>query len=133
MQIIDRLSQIIPELLNSFPEISVLYMFGSQARGEARADSDLDVAIFLDPEVYGENPLLDLEIQDFLETRLGLPVEVVIMQRVSPILQHQVLAKGLRLFERDPELRAKLELISFKRYLDVRRWQQRRLEKISHD
>ncbi len=124
----DRLLDIVPELTECFPGIEVLYVFGSQATGEAGAASDVDLAVYLTEKDIRANPCLDLEIGLFMEKKLRCPVDVVVMQRVSPILQHQVLANGLRLFERDPGRRAVLESLSFKRYLDVRHYQKKRME-----
>lgn len=119
---------IVSKLTERFPGIDVLYLFGSQATGEAGAESDVDLAVYLREEDLQGNPSLDLEIGLFVEKRLRCPVDVVVMQRVSPILQHQVLARGRRLFERNPRQRAVLESLSFKRYLDSRHYQRKRLE-----
>jgi len=128
----DRLLAIVPELTELFPGIEVLYLFGSQATGKAGAGSDVDLAVFLTEKALRDNPCLDLAIGLFIEKKLICPVDVVVMQRVSPILQHQVLARGLRLFERDAGRRAALESLSFKRYLDVRHYQRKRLEAFAH-
>lgn len=131
-KVIFRLSEIMPELMERFPSIDVLYLFGSQATGAAGPDSDVDLAVYLAEKDILANPCLDLEIGLFVEKKLKRPVDVVVMQRVSPILQHQVLAGGLRLFEQNPGRRAALEALSFKRYLDVRHYQRKRHEASSH-
>lgn len=124
----ERILAIVPELVDCFPAIEVLYLFGSQATGAAGADSDVDLAVYLTEEALRDNPCLDLELGIFVEKKLKCPVDVVVMHKVSPIVQHQVLASGVRLFERAPGHRAVLESISFKRYLDARHYQQKRLE-----
>ena len=127
----DQLVALVPELIERFPSIEVLYLFGSQTKGEPRPDSDVDLAVYLTEKDICANPCLDLEIGLFVEQKLRCPVDVVVMQRVSPILQHQVLA-GRRLFEKDPRRRAELEALSFKRYLDVRHYQKKRQKASSH-
>jgi predicted nucleotidyltransferase len=42
------LSQLIPEIIAEFPQIQVMYLFGSHASGTSRADSDVDIAVFTD-------------------------------------------------------------------------------------
>ena len=123
-----RLLSILPELTTRFPAIEVLYLFGSRAKGAAGSDSDADVAVFLEEKALRDNPLLDLEIGAFLEKKLSCPVDVLVMQKASPITQHQVLAGGIRLFEKDLAYRARVELISFKRYQDARHYQKKRQE-----
>ncbi len=55
-------------------DIRAAYLFGSFARGDAAADSDIDVRLECGKGVgYGE--LLD--IQEELESALGRPVEIV--------------------------------------------------------
>ena len=127
-----RLLNTLPELTTRFPAIEVLYLFGSRANGAAGSDSDLDVAVFLEAKALRDNPLLDLEIGAFLEKKLSCPVDVLVMQKASPITQHQVLAGGVRLFEREPAYRARVELISFKRYQDARHYQKKRQEAFRH-
>ena len=121
-----RLAELVPELVARFPAIDVLYLFGSRAPGRAGEDSDVDLAVFMAEEAIRSNPCLDLEIGLFAEGRLGCPVDLVVMQRVSPITQHQVLAHGQRLFERDPGRRVLLESVSFKKYLDAKHFKIKR-------
>ncbi len=127
----NHIYEILPELTDKFPSIEVFYLFGSQAADTASKESDVDVAVFIDEKAYQDNPLLDLEIGLLIEEKLKRRVDVVVLQRVSPILQHQVLAKGIRLFERTPAVRAVKELISFKRYVDAKHYQQKRI-RLSH-
>jgi uncharacterized protein len=126
MDVVDELRDLGPELVKQFPAIRVLYLFGSQASGQAKGKSDADIGIMLDEHAYLENPLLDLEIGLFVEKRLRRLVDVVVLNRASPILQHQVIARGVRLYEADAEQRARFELIAFKRYVDARHYQEKR-------
>ena len=127
-----QLESIIPELTKRFPAIEVLYLFGSRADGAAATGSDIDIAVYISPDELEKQPLIDLEIEGYIEKVLKKEVDVVVMQRVSPILQHQVISRRERLFEANPERRAALEVISFKQYVDVRHYQQKRLESAAH-
>lgn len=46
---------ILQERLAQRPEILEAYCFGSTARGEAAAHSDLDIAVYVDQERHGES------------------------------------------------------------------------------
>ncbi len=46
-------------VLRRFPEVRAAYLFGSQAQGRARPESDVDVALVTDPPL-GEERLLEL-------------------------------------------------------------------------
>lgn len=120
MSIKNHLDQLIPEIIAQFPSIQVMYLFGSFACGTPKADSDVDIAVFTDGQ---DTPTMDLELGAYLQQRLNRPVDVVIMQKASPILQHEVLRKKVRIFENTAAGRAMLENRSLRTYLDARHYQ----------
>jgi len=66
------------------PYVSRIEIFGSVARGETGADSDLDLLVRLRPE--SERPPLGLrwfELEEELAKRLGRPVELVTERALS--------------------------------------------------
>lgn len=69
-------------------------VFGSLARGEGRADSDLDLLVAL-----GEGcSLLDLVgLKQDLEELIHRPVDVVTEQALSPYLRERVLSEAVPL------------------------------------
>ncbi len=119
----------LPEL---FPGIEVVYLFGSQATGDAGAESDIDVGLYTDDDMLAQDPLLDLRIAVYLESVCRRPVDVTIMNRANAVLQHEILRTGKRLRETDPEKRARRELIAFKEYLDHRHYQMKRAKAHRH-
>ena len=123
MSIKNHLAQLVPEIIAKFPSIQIIYLFGSHASDTPKANSDVDIAVFTDGR---ETPTMDLELGAFLQQRLNRPVEVVIMQKVSPILQHEVLQKKVRVFEKAAASRAFLENQSLRAYLDARHYQRKR-------
>ncbi len=123
MDLFSELKSLVPEIMAAFPAIEVMYLFGSHARGVARENSDVDIGIFVSDLT---DPLLDLEIGVFLENRLKKQVDVVILQKVSAILQHEVIKEQKRVFERDPEIRAKREVMTSRLYFDAVYVQERR-------
>lgn len=71
-----------------------LRVFGSIARGEQRADSDVDLLVAFEPD----RSLLDLGglIAD-LEDLLGCPVDVVTVDELRPRVRDRVLADAVPL------------------------------------
>lgn len=66
-------------------------VFGSRARGEVRAESDLDLLVDLEPE----RDLLDLvAVKQELEALLRCPVDVVTEAALSPALRQRVLREA---------------------------------------
>lgn len=67
-----------------------------------------------------------LELGVFLQRQVERPVDVVIMQKASPILRHEVLKNKIRLFEKDPVKRALLEAKAFHDFMDAVHYQKKR-------
>lgn len=65
-------------------------VFGSQSRGEERADSDLDLLVEF------ENPnLLDrIGMKYELEDELGMPVDVLTDESLHPLLRNEILREA---------------------------------------
>ena len=61
-------------------KVSRLGIFGSYARDEQRADSDVDILVDVDPSIG----LGFVTLADRIETLLGIPVEVVSRRAIKP-------------------------------------------------
>ena len=99
----DRLVQEIAHVFAARSEdAAAVYLFGSVARGEGRADSDVDVAVLygkpVDPGLAG----LKLALAGDLEERLGRRVDLVVLDNQPPDLVHRVLRDGLIIIETCP-------------------------------
>lgn len=66
-----------------------LSLFGSRARGDARADSDFDFAVRLDPDrVIGGFGFVDIELE--LARIVGRPVDLVAEPARKPRMQAEI-------------------------------------------
>lgn len=95
------------------------YLFGSSARGEARAGSDVDVAV-----LFAETPPPTLlgplaALRDELEAGLGREVDLVTLNRAPVDLIHRVLRDGILLLERDRGARIRFEVQARNEYFDL--------------
>jgi uncharacterized protein len=91
---IRRLKELQPELSSS--GIAALYLFGSQARDEARPDSDIDLAF--DVALGEKFSLLDqASLQAKLEKSLGRHVDFVERSAIHPFLQKRIARDLVRL------------------------------------
>jgi uncharacterized protein len=74
-----------------------LYLFGSVARDEAKATSDLDLFIDYDPKSRF-NALDLVGIKIFLEEELMLEVDVTTRDSLHPILKDRIVASAEQIF-----------------------------------
>ena len=64
-------------------------VFGSVARGEERADSDVDALVELDERTFDR--YMDLKL--YLEDLLGRRVDLVLADRIKPRLRERILSE----------------------------------------
>jgi len=104
------------DLLHASPDVSLAYLFGSLARGEARRDSDLDLAVLFS----GTPPPASVaEIAVAAERVVGRSVDLVVLNSAPPLLAHEVVATGRLVVCRDDGERAAFEALATIRYLDT--------------
>ena len=74
-----------------------LYLFGSVARGEAKAGSDLD--LFIDYDRNGRfNAFHLVGIKQYLEQQLGVGVDVTTRDGLHPVLRSDIERSAIRVF-----------------------------------
>jgi predicted nucleotidyltransferase len=77
--------------------VSHLYLFGSTARGNAEADSDVD--IFVDLRRRAKFSLFDLmELRDYLGRLLGARADVFPRQGLHRVIRRDVEREAVRVF-----------------------------------
>jgi predicted nucleotidyltransferase len=96
-----------------------VYLFGSVARGEARADSDVDVGILFEQAPPATLDAPQFAIEAALERLLGRAVQVVALNRASPDLVHRVLRDGRIVLDRDRAARIRFEVRKRNEYFDM--------------
>ncbi|MCW3112874.1 MAG: nucleotidyltransferase [Segetibacter sp.] len=77
--ILQKLREHKPELQRKYP-VSQLGVFGSYAREEATAESDIDIAV----EITGPMGLNFIEMADEIESLLGIKTDVVPIRSIKP-------------------------------------------------
>jgi predicted nucleotidyltransferase len=106
--------------LEARPEVLEAYLFGSLARAEAQAHSDVDVAVFIDPAAIdasglGFDSLIGSELMSALHSNR---VDVVVLNSAPPLLYHRVLRDGIRILARDLRATTVREGRALSRYCD---------------
>lgn len=83
------------DILKTEYGITSLSLFGSTARGEQTANSDID--LFVDTKT--PNPFLLMDAKEFLENETGSSVDIVRNhQNLNPRLKKRILKDGILVF-----------------------------------
>jgi predicted nucleotidyltransferase len=115
-EMIERLGSV----LSARAEVLEAYLFGSAARGEATAHSDLDVAVYVDPSRAAASPYgyqADLTT-DLMRAAGSNRIDLVVLNHAPPLLYHRVLRDGVRLVARDLTETTTREGRALSRYCD---------------
>lgn len=100
---IERIKTALGEFAARHPEVLGVFIFGSYAKGRMRKSSDVDVAVYAEPEVVAGDLGLDVRLRYTveLEGMIGKSVDVVILNQAPPILRHQIFRDGVLVYERE--------------------------------
>jgi len=85
-------------LLTRYPSVDIAFIFGSMAAGNARSDSDLDVAI---ATITPLPPQDRIALIEDLAMAFGRPVDLIDLNQLHGPLLHQILTQGKLLLCRD--------------------------------
>ncbi len=102
-------------------EIQAAYLFGSRAAGTSRPNSDIDIAVLVNPDAL-KRAVLDyrLELMADFGAALHRPdVDLVVLNHASPLLAHRVLSGGVLVFERSPVARVRFQVRTAAMYADA--------------
>lgn len=116
----DATLEAVRRVLQADPDVAVGYVYGSVARGSATALSDLDVAVV--PRHDADRPArgaLQRRLLDGVARAVpGLRVDVRLFDELPLAVQGRVLRDAIRLVDRDPPRRVRLEVRTLMAYHD---------------
>lgn len=97
-------------------------LIGSQARASAGPLSDVDIGVWHDPDL-GPGERLDLRLELAAAAAAALrtdEVDVVLLNRATPLMRHRAIRDAQRLVERDRGARVRMEAKGILDYLDTK-------------
>ncbi|MCL2894663.1 type VII toxin-antitoxin system MntA family adenylyltransferase antitoxin [Brenneria tiliae] len=109
--------KIVSVLRKALPDIKIIYLFGSQASGQARADSDVDVAIMAEKRL---EPVARWELSNQLAKTLHRDVDLVDLLQASTVLRIEIIRNGRLLYQQEDEAE-KFEMTALSMYQHLQR------------
>ncbi|GKW23593.1 nucleotidyltransferase domain-containing protein [Pectobacterium polonicum] len=104
--------EIVSTLKKQIPDIRMVYLFGSQATGNARADSDIDIAIMATRTLA---PVERWELSNQLAKAMGRDVDLVDLLQASTVLKMEIVRNGKLLYDAETAA-GEFEMITLSMY-----------------
>ncbi|HPB82499.1 MAG TPA: nucleotidyltransferase domain-containing protein [Spirochaetota bacterium] len=104
--------------LTGISGVAAVYIFGSAAKGNLSAKSDLDIAVLFSGDQAENADRLDMMAR--LSAAAGRDVDLVILNDATPNLFHEILSTGKLVLENNRKYRIHCEVKNRKYYEDYR-------------
>ncbi len=85
-------------ILEAHPNATAIYVYGSFASGDQRPDSDLDIAVLLQPQEARQATFALGDLQQALIAQTGREVDLVNLRTVNTVLQFEIVVNGERVY-----------------------------------
>ncbi|MEG0307544.1 MAG: nucleotidyltransferase domain-containing protein [Clostridium sp.] len=100
-------------------KVKFAYLFGSQARGEANDDSDIDIGIYFYNKYDSLNEaIVRGTIMEMGKEFFHKDVDIVSLRNSTLLMKYQVIKDGIVVFDKDE--RAEFESLSLRMYFDFK-------------
>jgi hypothetical protein len=118
MTLIEKITSILKNYMASKENVKFAYLFGSYAENRERKDSDIDVAVYLFGIHEDDFFKYKLDLKTELEQIFKKPVDVVIVNNASPLLNHEVFKNGIIVKNSEPSILSQFRAKNFYYYID---------------
>jgi uncharacterized protein len=102
-------------------DVSLVFLFGSIAAGRSHRKSDVDIAILFKPPPGVDRSEDISDMAGRLSALLGKEVDLVQLDRASPVLKMQVLKNGVLVYSSDKGHFYRFQMDTVNQYDDLKR------------
>jgi len=123
---LEKIKENLTKFLLGKEEVILAYLFGSSLRGMIGGRHDVDIGIVMAPKAFeslesAPNYKYEAElIAELVHLLKHNRVDLVILNRATPLLAYEVIHKGELLFSRSEDQRIQFEVSSLKRHSDTK-------------
>lgn len=115
MDIIEKCRNILME----YEDIIFAYIFGSYVHGKTRANSDVDIAIYLNKKINTETYL---KIKADLSKIFKKEIDLIILNDAVPLLKYQIYKNNILLFTRNKTMESNYKVKTLFEYNDMKKY-----------
>jgi len=90
----------------NFPDLKLVYLFGSAANNKDQKESDVDLAFYAGAEVP---PLRTFEVQQAIARKIHTAVDLIDLKAASTVMNYEVISTGKILYEAEPSFTNRYE------------------------
>ena len=90
-ELVQSLVALLPEVAERLPGLQLVYLFGSQARGQRHPGSDIDLAFLATVSI---NQVARFDVAQWLADALGADVDLIDLATASTVMQKEVVVGG---------------------------------------
>ncbi len=123
-ELIDRLTN----LLKDDQKIIFAYLHGSFIT--ENVFSDLDIAVYLKEMSKSELLSYELKLEELLESKLKMAVDLKSLNTASPVFAYMVIKKGIHLIVQNDQKRVEFEMRTLQNYFDILPFRRRYLQEV---
>jgi predicted nucleotidyltransferase len=107
-------------------QAELIYLFGSYAKGNARPDSDLDLAFLSSKEIDDYQRFLTAQK---LASKLNIEVDLIDLKKASTVFKAQII-QGKLLYAEDKKQKQEFEMLTLKKYARLNEERKEIIDKI---
>jgi uncharacterized protein len=100
-------------VLNDYPGIHAIYIYGSRAMGQINDESDWDIALLL-PYKLESSKIINLQAR--LSGLLSAEVDLINIRNINSILQKEIVMKGIRIYDDGTGESTRFEILAISLY-----------------
>ncbi len=124
MDLDNKILEII-EALKLKKNVKMVILFGSQARGDYKSGSDIDLAFFMEEDYLKNKNILDLrsELVSVFSSRIKKDCDIIFINQASPLLKYQIVKYGRKIYMDNEFDYKSFFALTIKKYFDFKFYQ----------
>lgn len=102
-----------------------IYIFGSYTSNKMKADSDIDIAFYSLKNIDTFDIFLCAQK---LSIELNKEIDLIDLKSSTTVFQNQVIRTGKVIYEKNRDMRARFEILTLKKYIELNSWRREQVE-----